>query len=155
MKAGYKSINIRDFTITDDEESRAPKSMEIGWFYIRVVDDITQEELSKLGVTFYPADMIQKGWFKKFLNKDQVDRIRRLNKFALFPVKNYQKPDFIKLNQNSQLRVVATDDWMPDPPVEFRKEANGIYTVTGQTAEKLFEDPRVCAVGEVSIAMPI
>lgn len=155
MKVGSKSINIRNFTISDNEESRAPQSMKMGWFYLRVINQITPSELSNLCIKFNTNDMIQNGWYKKFLNEEQLVCVKKLNKFSLFPVKNYQKPDFSSLNKKTHLRVTATEDWKPDPPAVAKKEAGGIFLVTGQTAEKLFEDPHVCQVDEYSFATPI
>lgn len=155
MKVGSKSINIRNFTINDDEKYRAPPSMKMGWFYLRVAQQITPSELGNLGITFSTNDVVQNGWYKKFLNEEQLTRVRNLNKFSLFPVKNYQKPNFASLNKNAQLRVTATEDWVPSPPAVAKKESGGIFYVSGQTAEKLFEDPRVCLVEEAHFAVPI
>ena len=155
MESGHESINIRNFTINDNEKSHAPKSMNMGWFYIRVTEKINSTELANLGITFNTTDMIQRGWYKKFLNKTQVDNIRNTKKFSLFPVKNYQIPDFQKLKGISKLRVTATDDWNPNPPAKIRKVGYGIFIAEGQTAEKLFEDPYVCMVDEVPITIPI
>lgn len=155
MKVGSKSINIRNFTVNDDERSQAPQSMKMGWFYLRVAQQITPSELGSLGFSFSSSDIVQNGWYKKFLNEEQVERVRKLNKFSLIPAKNYQKPNFASLREKPRLRVIATEDWVPTPPATAKRESGGVFIVTGQTAEKIYEDPRVCFVGEAQFASPI
>lgn len=159
MKPGAKTLNILGFSVTDDKKSVAPSSMKMGWFYVRVLEKTTpefREELNNHGIVFRTQEMIQIGWFKKFLNEEQTAFMRSTNKFSLFSVKNFDKPDFKKLKKQTQLFVIATDDWTPTPPATIvKKTMEGMYTVTGQTAEKLFEDPYVCKVEEVPVAKPL
>lgn len=158
MKQGAQTLNILGFSVNDDKKSIAPKSMKFGWFYVRVLEKIPPEvtaDLANHGIKFRTQEMIQIGWFKKFLNEEQTSYIRNTNKFSLFDVKNYDKPDFKKLNDKTQLFVIATDDWVPTPPAAIvKREMEGYFTVSGQTAEKIFEDPYVCKVGEVPVLKP-
>lgn len=159
MKPGAKSLNILGFTVTDEKKHVAPKSMKMGWFYVRVLERLPPEfttDLANHGIQFRTEEMIQIGWFKKFLNEDQTAYIRSTNKFSLFSVKNFDKPDFKKLKGKTELFVSATVDWTPTPPATIVKSVmEGHYTVTGQTAEKLFDDPYVCKVGEVPVVKPL
>lgn len=159
MKPGATTLNVQGFSITDNKKSVAPNSMKMGWFYVRVLERLPPEvtaDLNNHGIAFRTNEMIQIGWFKKFLNEEQTAYMRSLNKFSLFDVKSYDKPDFKKLKDHNQFLVIATDDWTPNPPATIvRKCMDGMFIATGQTAEKLNEDPRVCKVEEVPVAKPL
>lgn len=159
MKPGAQTLNILGFSVNDDKKSVAPKSMKSGWFYIRVLERLPPEvsaDLSNHGIAFRTQEMLQVGWFKKYLNEDQTAYMRGTNKFSLFNLKSYDKPDFKKLKGQNHLFVVATEDWVPTPPATIvKKQMEGFYVVSGQTAEKLFEDPHVCKVSEVPVAKPL
>ncbi|OHT16571.1 hypothetical protein TRFO_13178 [Tritrichomonas foetus] len=154
MRAGAPSLNIRNFTITDNSRSRAPQSITSGWFYVRVLEAIPKERLADLssnhGIKFESTDMISSGWFKKYFNEQQVGFCRSSGLFALFPLKNYDKPDFNKLRNLPELLVIATDGWNPTPPARIKgKMFTGTYIVEGATAEQLFQDPLICKIDEV------
>ena len=151
MRAGAPNLNARTYSCVDNESTKAPLSTKFGWFLVRILQEISKEQIADIrdnhGIEFKSIEMIQPGWFKKFLDEDQVTYIRSTRLFSLIPVKNHDIPDFSKLKNQPELMVFATDEWHPNPPAAIKsKSMLGAYVVTGASAEQLFQDPYVCKI---------
>lgn len=160
MRTGADTLNICGFSIQDTQRSRAPLAMTMGWFYIRVLADIPKPTIQLMAdqyqIRFRSTDMIQIGWFKKFLDESQTAFMRSTNYFSLFSVRQFDKPDFGKTKNENKLLVIATDDWTPNPPAILQgKGTPGYFYVTNDTAEHIYEDIRVCKVEPAPVARPL
>lgn len=159
MKAGAATLNFRDFTVMDTQTSRAPLSLTMGWFFIRVLTTIPSDQFSEIrqnGIYFRSEDMIQVGWFKMYLNESQVAYARSTGYFSLIPVKKYDKPNFKALKKQSRLLVLAPSDWVPQGSGKIvSKMSEKLFVVEDADPKELFEDPQVGKIDEVPVIKPL
>ncbi|OHT17508.1 hypothetical protein TRFO_02548 [Tritrichomonas foetus] len=154
MREGPASIHIRDFTVTDIPNARAPLGLTFGWFFIRILTtmpkDVVSVMKSNYGIEFRSCDMIQTGWFKMYLNESQVSYARSSKYLSLIPVKKYDKPNFKELKGQKQVLVAATKDWTPKGNGRVVSSMfEGLYVVEDADVNELFEDPRVVQIQKV------
>ena len=46
MRAGSPTLNLRDFSVTDAQSIRAPLSLTMGWFFVRILTTIPNDKIS-------------------------------------------------------------------------------------------------------------
>lgn len=159
MKAGAATLNLRDYTVTDVQNARAPLGLTMGWFFIRILTSIPNDKFTELrqnGIQFHSEDMIQIGWFKMYLDESQVAYARSTGYFSLIPVKDYEKPNFKSLKKQSKLLVMATKDWQPQGSAKIvSKMSEKLFIVEDADPEELFDDPHVGKIEEVPVIKPL
>lgn len=159
MRTGSPTLNLRDFSVTDAQSIRAPLSLTMGWFFVRILTTIPNDKISDFnqhGIQFKSSNMIQIGWFKMYLNETQVAYARSTEYLSLIPVKQYDKPNFKSLKKEKKLLVLAPPDWKPQGSATIvSKFSDELFIVSGSTAEELFNDPCVGKIEEVPIIKPL
>jgi hypothetical protein len=151
MRAGSASLNIHGVTISGPGVSG--QGAGFGWFFIRLLVELNANQVSNFAdtghIVFKPENLIQNGWFKLYLDQQQYAFLNsQSNLVALYPVKQYVKPNFEELKGLSEYQVEATEDWQPKPPIEARKSQRGFYLVKGASPAEIFEDPKVVSVSK-------
>lgn len=159
MRAGAVSLNLRDYTVTDTQASRAPLGLTMGWFFVRILTSIPNDKFSEIrqnGIHFRSEEMIQIGWFKMYLNETQVAYARSTGYFSLIPVKDYEKPNFKSLKKQNRLLVLAPDDWVPQGSAKIvSKMSEKLFIVEDADPKELFDDPQVGKIEEVPVIKPL
>lgn len=159
MRAGASSLALRDYIVMDTQSFRAPLSLTMGWFFIRVLTTIPSDkflEFQQHGLQFRAVDMIQTGWFKMYLDETQVAYARSTGYFSLIPVKQYEKPNFNLLKKQDRLLVQASKDWTPQGSARIvSKMSEGMFIVEGANPEQLFDDPHVGKIDEIPKVRPL
>jgi hypothetical protein len=151
MRAGSRTLHILGTTIVDDGVSnRGALSLSPGWFFIRLLVQLAthqKEDLASHGVFFTSQRFIQPGWFKIYLNEEQVAYLRsQSDTVSLLPVKQYVHPNFAELQGESSFSVQAADDWSPAAPIVAKKIGTEVFMVKGASAEEIWSDPRVASI---------
>jgi hypothetical protein len=151
MRAGSRTLHIPGATINDDGSSgRTPLDISPGWFFLRLLVELTATHKSDLGahgIVFTAQRLLQPGWFKVYLNEEQVTYLRSLSTvISIFPIKKYVQPNFAELQGQTSFSVQATDDWSPAPPISAKKVATELFAVHGASAEVIYSDPKVASI---------
>lgn len=95
--------------------SRSPLSFSSHWFLIQILTSIAN--LSTYGnshqIYFSSANMVANGWFKMYLNHEQLLFLKNSNYFELYPIENVHKTSLLNSLQNEDCYVYASNDWEP------------------------------------------
>jgi hypothetical protein len=151
MRAGSRSLHLHGITIVDDGVSgRATLSTSPGWFFLRLLVQIAshqKDDLASHGVVFTPQRLIQPGWFKVYLNDEQLAYLRSHSDLvSLLPVKQHVHPNFAELQGAASFSVQAADDWSPAAPIAARRIGTELFVVRGASAEEIWSDPHVASI---------
>jgi hypothetical protein len=149
MHAGGRYCQIRDVSF-DDRGEPAVLSSQWGWFVVRILTDLSKEQVEELraqGIEFRSIDFISSGWFVKYLNQEMVTYIQtHPGMLGLFDWKANFTPNFDELDGDTWL-VQACEDWNPQPPVRIKGKAGpGLYTVTGGSPREIWTDGHVHSI---------
>jgi hypothetical protein len=152
VRAGARSCRLGGVSIVDVARgNRVPSGTTFGWFLLRIVVNLNAAQFNDLkdkhGIPFTSTHMVQPGWFKVYLNEQQLSYLRTIHdQISVIPVKPHVQPNFADLAGESSFLVEAADDWQPSPPIRARRTYAELYLVSGATAEELFADPKVVSV---------
>ncbi|KAH0786921.1 hypothetical protein GPJ56_009167 [Histomonas meleagridis] len=154
---GAPRMNAIGYSVTDDGRF-ALREPALGWYLVRITKQLSKQDLDQLkgrGINFSTSSMIQRGWYKLFLTKEQTQFALSLNSFSLIPFKKVYTPDFSKLRQLTSFLVQAVPGWNPQPPATSRNYmTNEMFIVENASAEQLYADPYVVNVSDVPKISP-
>jgi hypothetical protein len=153
MRAGSSTLHLLGSTIVDTGSSgRSTLNIPCGWFFLRLLLELTvtqKDDFATHGIQFTAQHFIQPGWFKLYLDEQQVSYLQSLPTLvSLLPVKKHVQPNFSELQGENSFLVQATEDWNPTPPIIAQKTGRELYTVRGASAEEIFRDPKVASVSK-------
>jgi hypothetical protein len=105
--------------------NHVPSGTTFGWFLLRIVVNLNAMQFSDLkdkhDIPFTSTHMVQTGWFKVYLNEQQLNYLRTIpDQISVIAVKPRVQPNFTDLAGESSFLVEAADDWQPSPPIRAR-----------------------------------
>lgn len=153
MRPGSSTLHVFGSTIVDSGSfGRSTLDVPSGWFFLRILLELTATQKSDIeshGVQFTANHLVQPGWFKLYLDEQQVSYLQSIPTLvSLLPVKKYIQPNFAELQSETSFLVQAADDWHPAAPVVAQKTGRELYVVRGASAQEIFRDPKVSSVSK-------
>lgn len=113
-------INLSPYKLISSSQ-RHPKSFASHWFLIQVISSVI--DLYTFGhseqIYFSSENMVSNGWFKMYLNQNQVKFLEDSTYFSLYLIESKNEFLIKKSNEQTKFFVHASKDWKPPSGIQI------------------------------------
>ena len=145
-------LKLTPYSITSN--SKQPMVLTSHWFLIRILTSIINLTTygNSLNIHFTSDNMVANGWFKMYLNQEQLRFLKNSNDFELYPIEDTRKISLLKSLQNENCYVYACPDWEPPTGAQIiSRVSDTLFRVKNLTIDDaVSKDPRILTIKPVS-----